>query len=492
MKKHLFLFLLMLSVLLSGCKHSDDTNSLKIKDMKFVSMDLKGVRAMAVMKTLNGRTLTRAGEAPVDRLCVVDEDGNIKIASLVFEIDANNGSWRSIIKSIYLVPERIVPISNHYVFFESCSAECEIQEGATEASIVSLGITPLYLENGSLVYRAYSMEGGYLLRLSDGALFRSPVTYLEKQFRVLRDGRMVLLAGEGIGMIFLSDKGDKIDVSSLPLQELLYNEGNVPLVEDFFRLSDGTIFFLTCIEPYFWENYSRREIEERGLDYTGAWSFNDDLKPYFLDFSDDLKLALRSNHLSVNAGFEDYLLTSVYNRGTTFSLFKLKKEGDLLDCELIHSATFNSQYDLRYTENDVSITDKGDKITIYGYGFTAYICLSESSLTVEPYPDGFPGDRSMYDSNGRACEPGMDQVVIYNLNDKTKRVVDVKWDTVSCGKLVSGQCYYNVGDYYYTIKGKTRDAANVVLLVEIETGNVSLTELTEFSGSVVTSYYRLN
>ena len=163
----------------------------------------------------------------------------------------------------------------------------------------------------------------------------------------------------------------------------------------------------------------------------------------------------------------------------------------MLDCELIQSATFESQY---YLDNndDVSITDNGDKITIYGYGFTAYICLSQSSITVEPYPEGFPQFRSSYDSNGRACETGMDQVVIYNLNDKTKRVVEVKWDTVSCGKPISSQCYYNVGADYYTIEGRTRDAANVVLLVEIETGNVSLTELTEFSGSVVTSYYRLN
>ena len=480
MKKHLSLFLLTLSVLVFSCKHSDDANSLKIKDMKFVSMDLTGVRAMAVMKTLNGQALTRAGEAPVDRLCVVDEEGNIKIASLVFEIDANNSSWRNIIKSIYLIPRQIVPISDNYVLFEDCSAECEIQEGAEESSIVSLGITPLYLENGSLVYRAYSMEGGYILRLSDGALFRSPASPWGKLFRVLRDGRIALLTGEE--MFFISDKGDKIDVSSLSLHELLYNDSNSFFIENLFRLSDGTIFILS--------HPDNSEISE---DYKGAWSFNDDLKPYFLDFSDDFKSALRSSpsHLSVDAGFEDYLLTATYYTKTTFSLYKLKKEGDLLDCELIQSATFESQY---YLDNndDVSITDNGDKITIYGYGFTAYICLSQSSITVEPYPEGFPQSRSSYDSNGRACETGMDQVVIYNLNDKTKRVVDVKWDTVSCGKLISGQCYYNVGDYYYTIKGKTRDAANVVLLVEIETGNVSLTELTEFSGSVVTSYYRLN
>lgn len=480
MKKHLSLFLLMLSVLLSGCKHSDDTNSLKIKDMKFISMDLTGVQAMAVMKTLNGQALTRAGETPVDRLCVVDEEGNIKIASLVFEIDANNSSWRNIIKSIYLVPQQIVPVSDNYVLFEDCSAECEIQEGATEASIVSLGITPL-LENGSWKYLAYSMGGGYLLRLSDGALFRAPVSPWGKLFRVLRDGRIALLTGEE--MFFISDEGDKIDVSSLSLHELLYNDGNSFFIENLFRLSDGTIFILS--HPH------NSEISE---DYKGAWSFNDDLKPYFLDFSDDFKLALRSSpitsHLSVDAGFEDYLLTATYYTKTTFSLYKLKKEGDLLDCELIQSATFESQY---YLDNndDVSITDNGDKITIYGYGFTAYICLSQSSITVEPYPEGFPQSRSSYDSNGRACEPGMDQVVIYNLNDKTKRVVDVKWDTAPCDKPISGQCFYSGGDYY-TIKGRTRDAANVVLLVEIETGNVSLTELTEFSGSVVTSYYRLN
>ncbi|MCR5561373.1 MAG: hypothetical protein K6F58_06110 [Bacteroidales bacterium] len=112
-------------------------------------------------------------------------------------------------------------------------------------------------------------------------------------------------------------------------------------------------------------------------------------------------------------------------------------------------------------------------------------------MTVEGYPNGFPQEYEKYDENGISRDFSLDRVITYDLYTKTIKTVDIKWDSVDCGKPVSGYCHYSGGDYF-TINGMTRNATNVVFLVEIETGNVSLTELTEYSGSVVTSYYRLN
>ena len=131
MKKHLSLFLLTLSVLVFSCKPSENTDSTKKNkhvlpavpsETRFTKMDMEGVEAIAIMKTVNGKPLTKAGDAPVDRVCVIDSVGNVELASFDLYADVEDTTWRKVVKSITLVPRMLSPITSNYLHLDDVEA----------------------------------------------------------------------------------------------------------------------------------------------------------------------------------------------------------------------------------------------------------------------------------------------------------------------------------------------------------------------------------
>ncbi|MCR5561374.1 MAG: hypothetical protein K6F58_06115 [Bacteroidales bacterium] len=333
MKKHLPLFLLILSVLVSGCKPSENADSGKKSnhklpavpsEIRFTKMDMEGVEAIAIMKTVNGKPLTKAGDAPVDRVCVIDSEGNVELASFDLYADVEDTTWRKVVKSITLVPRSLSPITGNYLHLDDVEAVCEWtepeeEEEAHEVTIVmgdpadSVSVA----ENVVITDRQYiidmvtpiinSLHGGYILRLSDGALFRSQYELLPHEYTEIRessDGKKIAIVLDGV--VILSDEGNHLD--------FIHTDFNFADGQPwgFFRLDDDTMVFLPS-------DNAQSSLE-------GVWSFDFTLTPYYLDYSDEFKSFLSGyswkSSMCLSGGRGGYLL---YTSGKTFTLYRIKK-----------------------------------------------------------------------------------------------------------------------------------------------------------------------
>lgn len=490
MKKNLSLFFLIMSILVFGCKSHELDNKRDLpvvpSEIRFTSMDMTDVKAIAIMKTVDGKVATKAGGEPVDRLCVVDKYGNVELASFNLYVDVSDDTWRKVVKTLTLVPRELTPLSDNYLHLDDVSADVEwVNQTTVNVADSVATILPSDSEIQYIIDQLYpvldNLRGGYILRLSDGALFRSPYETISPSFlngittRASSDGRSIIFA-EASRLIVMSDAGDVLNFRELPLERFnsTVDSGGAPIP---YLLSDGSFLLI----PYGIGGWFNSEA-------TGVWSFDLDLNPYFLDYaSSQVKAAIKglgmNGRLCIRGKNEDYVLA-------TRTLAHLIKQSTSLDYEIVCKSDTGAQYLINnaYDYKEV-FTDDG--MTVYANGATVYISLGTPSISVDAYPSDFPKEFDRYDANGIAIDVSIDKIVTYNLNDKSTKTTTVKWDTAPCDKPISGECFYSGGDYY-TIKGTTRNATSIVVLVEIETGNVSLTDLTEFSGSVVTSYYRLN
>ena len=119
---------------------------------------------------------------------------------------------------------------------------------------------------------------------------------------------------------------------------------------------------------------------------------------------------------------------------------------------------------------------------------TSFIALA--AIVIEEFPADFPKDWRLYDDLGIAYEMTDDVIYCYNLNTKEKKAVPIHWEQVDFGGFATYTAEYSNG--VFSVSGRTRTATSVTVLVDVETGNVTLTGLSEYSGPVVKTYYRLN
>ena len=133
------------------------------------------------------------------------------------------------------------------------------------------------------------------------------------------------------------------------------------------------------------------------------------------------------------------------------------------------------------TESGLAILTDGRKIVID---------LINKDIIIEPFPDSFPTNWTSYDDNCIAYEMTENAIIKYDLNAKEKTEVPIHWEQVDFGGFVTYSAYYNNG--IFSVSGRTRTATSVTVLIDVETGDVTLTDLSEYSGPVIQSYYRLN
>ena len=478
-----FYIFIFISICSAGCQKSEMQVLRSLpSEVKFTHIDLAGASSLAVMQTVDGKAITKSHGEREYRLCVLNEEGKARIASISLHTVGNesNKAWMKIKRSLTLVPEKIVPMSADYLHLDDVRAVhkenlSEITDGAAEYTAISE-----YLQK---------LGGGYILRLSDGALFKSPLPNIGLEGQAGSHRRFIQSAPDGKTFVATHPS------MGLDLQNPLYFPVIISDQGSAMRVTSSTSDILGQIlyETMVWAPENQRFVVFNHYNTeTGAWSFDHNLKPFFLDYSERLSPIInRSNSLLFTYKGRCYIIDMEETAGDAVAdMYQITIDGNRLDCSLIFSSPCDAKLqNLSFNnyKNTISIETEEGVLYISDY-LSVYIDFDESpSITVRSIPYEF----GEFDLSGKSYKPGIDAIEAYDAFTNTRTEIDVQWDKTSVGKLVSAQMNNESGDYY-TIKGRTRDATEVIALIEKSTGQVTVTDLTEFSGAVVTTSYRLN
>ena len=491
------------AIALSGCQkaynlwHGSLPSSVKIE-----KLDLTGAAALAVMPysgAQNVQTKAGEGEQYEDRLFIVDKDGKTKLASFTINDSRySNTIWKKIRKTLTIVPVNIIPLSKDFILFgDACCSHDYIgwEQDATGQEEVD-AILDLFI----------SLEGPYILRVSDGALFRSPFSFvlygksrhpLSSIIKTSSDGKKFILSpGDWtMRMGYSIQPREWLTIGQLAISPIdlvpwiLSDEGNRFA---FKYLSEnlpagGTVFgFMVTPDD---------RIVKLGTGTTGVWSFDLNLNPLFIDCSQKYQDAFNSlffEPFSITLLPFDYEGSTYVVKDQGF-IYRVFLNGDVLDCSLVCSgdAIPMSTWDWESESNKcVSfLTENG--IGILASGSKTIIDLQNQSYVVERIPDDFPQDWDVYNEEGFAYEMEGNEIRKYDINTKEKTSIPIHWEQVDFGGFVAiiDSSYCNG---VFSISGKTRTGQSVTVIIDAETGNVTLTDLAEYSGSVVKTYCRLN
>ncbi|GEM_PF-4759803 len=496
-----------IAIALQGCGkvyplfHGSAPSSIKVE-----KVDLTNASALAVMPYSDGESTiqTKAGgEEYDDRLFILDKDGKTTLASFSFKEDgaSNNKIWKMIRETLTLVPYQIVPLTKDLILLSSVHPVYEYTEWRNDA----WG----FEETDAIDRLLQSISGPYLLRTSDGALFKSPFElcdysgisfnsfdsflkftpdkkhivvcyspdaqkYLGWEFGCLIDG-----PDDSYMPVVITDKGNSFELK-YPSEPLL----------DTFRVCGFMLTKDNTIIP----------LSTQGQ---GTWSFDLGLKPLFIDYTQEL-INLLSDILPHEA--QSYVFdlksdTYIILRKRNFEIGGQEKPGvavyriflndGKLDCSLELFLESDYQFGVGYfVIGSTKITRTETGITILTNGKKLVADLINKTIFEEQFPSDFPQDWRLYDENGIAYEMTDNSIIKYNLNSKKKTQTPIHWEQVDFGGFVTYNAYYSNG--VFSVSGKTRTAQSVTVLIDVETGDVTLTGLSEYSGSVIKSYYRLN
>ena len=172
MKRLLIALAAAVSFLAQGCQvasfiaHGTVPDSVQVKRLD----NMSGARGLAVMAVGTG-VQTRAGEEAQDRLCIIDKDGQTVLASFTFE-DSSGGSslWKKIRETLTLVPNEIIPLTDKYLYLQGTEPSYDYVNWRKDALSRQ--------EEIAIDDLLGSLAGDYILRTSDGALFRSPLEWM--------------------------------------------------------------------------------------------------------------------------------------------------------------------------------------------------------------------------------------------------------------------------------------------------------------------------
>lgn len=481
--KNIFFIFFSISILLTGCQKSEMQVMKSLpSDVSFTHIDLTGARSLAVMQTVGGEVVTKSHVEPAYRLCVLDEEGQAKIASISLKTAGNesNKAWKKIKQSLTLVPERIVPISDDYLHLDKVRAVhnenlSEITSGAGEYTAINE-----YLQK---------LGGGYILRISDGALFKSPLPYVSVTDLPGAHRRFIQPAPDGKTFVATHPS------MGLDLQNPLYFPVIISDQGSAMRITSSPSDFLGQIldEAMVWAPENQRFVVFNHYNtQTGAWSFDHNLKPLFLDYSEKLSsIIARSNDLMFTYKGRCYIIDVKETSGAAVAeMYQIAIDGDRLDCSLTFSTPCDDKLQnvsLNNYKNTITVETEEGILYISDYISVNIDFGASPSITLGHIPYGF----GEFDLNGKAYKPGIDTIEVYDAFTNQQTVVSVQWNKTSVGRLVSAQMNVTSGDYY-TVKGRTREATEVVALIEKSTGLVTITNLTEFGSPVITTSYRLN
>ena len=346
-----------------------------------------------------------------------------------------------------------------------------------------------------------SLWGSYFLRTSDGALFRSPfrIEYMRSDYKPSPIGRNIKVTTDRKQMVVLSyDIDQEYGLLVYPTDDVAEAaEGEDPrqlfpwIVTD----NGNTFEFKMLSEPILNQGYGLgfmlvydQRIIALEADTKGTWSFDMDLIPHYLDYTETLQGVLRDARwrtLIFDHNNETYALKI---DGESAAVYNIRLDGQTLDCSLIAKETLRDFPSPDFYSSRIAKTPDGIVFLTGGNKLT--VDLKNRLITRESFPSSFPQDPYVYDENGIAYVMNDNTIVKYDLYSKEEISIPIHWEQVSFGGYVTYSWTYRSG--VFSVTGKTRTAQTVTVLIDAQTGNVSLTDLSDYSGSVVKTYYRLN
>ena len=458
--------------------------------IRFKKMDLTNAVALAVMSSSStpSSVKTKAGGNNY-RLYIVDLDGNTKLASIDIEVvgDQNDTLWKEIYKTLALVPSDIVQYSKQFLMLKDvrpvCDYDWETELAKLSAAAVSDSTADLLGRQIRSLFEQVS--GNYLLRPSDGALFNCPVvvdgstSFLYDTVNSTADGKnLVFIPFQGKTGVWaidaggspmvLSDNGSSLELRS-PSQQL-FETGNEDYA-GFFISPDNRIVPL--------------------VSGNGTWVFSMELTPLFVDYSENLKPLMATlngashHNYACQIGENAYLL---YWKSEKVQLHKVFIRGDVIDSERIGDSSVRFP---KYIDSNVLIRRSETGIVVFYEGGISTINVLTGEMSANVIPSGFPQNPLEYNENGFAYTCDGTNVQKFNINTKVKTTIPIKWSTTEFGGFVSisGIEYM---DGVFIITGLSRTAQTVTVVVDAETGDVTVTGTNEYGGSVISTYYRLN
>lgn len=494
-----FIALAAIVLTLQGCGkmypmfHGAAPSSVKVE-----RLDMTGAAALAVMPYAGAtKAATKAdGEEYEDRLYIVDKDGKTKLASFTITDDGSkNVIWKKIRETLTLVPDDIFHL--------------------TDDLIMLAGVDPVYDYNWSseawgweeseaISSTLNKLSGGYFLRISDGALFKSPFDLKLEKTEFKASSSMT------VGQIIKFTRDKKQMVVCPNESTLKYKGMNFQITEDLWRndISPDSLFPWVLTDKG--NSFELKMPSESLLNMWGSgcflltandriipvvqgkggWSFDMDLKPLYIDYTQELQDVLSNKSWYERYVFdfngETYIVTPYLD-----SVYKLFMNGNKLDCSLVCSRDReDNDWNYSLDAGNYSAASTNSSILFMFNGAKASVDIIRKTIVIEEFPADFPKDWRLYDDTGLAYEMTDDVIYSYNLNTKEKKAVSIHWEQVDFGGFATYTAEYSNG--VFSVSGRTRTATSVTVLVDVETGNVTLTGLSEYSGPVVKTYYRLN
>jgi len=460
-------------ILLGSCEKLKTATTDFPTSITLQGINISGAEGLAIMnvpkESAQTKASTKADEDMPSRLCIVSKDGT-KIAEFNMKIEGstNNPVWERIYPTLTYVPQKIIDISSNFILLANVGAYYD-QDLLTDEEKFKGDVRQRLEEPLS------AAEGCYLLRKSSGTLYRCPFyrfpdIYSEKQYwkencdfnetsdkKTITYGGMICFENNSYdGLMLIKDAGSKLE--SLHTNEQMLG-GNYSYLFSYLPDDDHCIVFS--------RNYSN-----------GAWSFDMNLSPTFVDYSTNLKSF--PPQIFVPNGNAPYIIGSD-NSG--LFLGKITLNGSVLDYVKI------SQLGELFGFPEHSRSWNGNKLTLSFTGTTININTDTDVVTIIQYPDDFPKDRRLY-TDGVYYQLSSDFKTItrYDLNTMKKTTVNVNW--AGYDELVSGTNYGGVG--FFTVTGLSRTAATLSYLINQDTGEVTLLESQTYTAPAVTSYLPLN
>ena len=471
-----------ISVTLFGCKKEDKKfhGSLPTS-ITIEKVDLTGAAALAVMPYSAAPSVkTRAGEEEYgDRLFIVDRDGNTKLASFTIKDSKySNTIWKEIRKTLTIVPASIIPLSEDLILFGDSYEATNYIEWQKDASSQE--------EIDAICDLLTSLSGPYILRISDGALFRSPfvvigsgepgnapVTSLSNVMKPTSDPKTFIIE-PSYDCYLESDPGFLLrSYEIFGLGRMGFGMPLGPWVVsdkgDYFEMK----YPLEYIQPYgqmfgFMVTQDNRIIEFGGGN--GVFSYDLDLNPLFVDYSPEVQEVFSHGFIGTPTfdfdGSTYVIIKKDDNSGDIF-VYKIFLTDNELNCSLVCSMDDCREVDFfriktYSTNNGIGMLVRGAKLIID---------VVNGTCEKEAIPDDFPQEWSAYDENGVAYEMAENEIIKYDINSKVKTSIPIHWEQVDFGGFAGGfvpaAAFYCNGVFTYS--GRTRTGQSVTVLIDAET-----------------------
>ena len=510
MKIKYLIALACITVALFGCKKGDKSfHGTLPTSITIEKVDLTGAAALAVMPYSAAPSVkTRAGEEEYgDRLFIVDRDGNTKLASFTIKDSKyNNTIWKEIRKTLTIVPASIIPLSEDLILFGDSYEATNYIEWQKDASSQE--------EIDAICDLLTSLSGPYILRVSDGALFRSPfvvigngepgrapVSSLSNVMKPTSDSKTFIIEPSydyflefdpGFALRSYEIFGLGRMGFDMPLGPWILSDKG-----DYFEMKHPLEYIQTCGPVFGFMVTQDDRIIEFGSG-NGSFSYDFDLNPLYVDYSPDVQEVFSHGFLddgngvptpTFDFGGDTYVIIKKKGNPSDILVYKIYLTDNELNCSLVCSGLRYDALLFRYkaysTNNGIGMLVRGAKLVID---------VVNGTCDIEAIPDDFPQEWKAYDENGVAYEMAENEIIKYDINSKVKTSIPIHWEQVDFGGFAGGfvpaAAFYCNGVFTYS--GRTRTGQSVTVLIDAETGNVSLTDLAEYSGSVVKTYYRLN